>query len=213
MRIDGLSSSQLQGTQSIGDILGKLQVGDIIKAKILEISGGEVLLKMFDGTEFKAATASNINAKPGETLELMVSGREDGRLFMETVKKGEGVDVGTELKFQLEKLDFKPTEANLGVAASLKASALPISKEIMDKAVSLMQKFSQISSDKAVFLASKDIAPLEKNATMLINLLDGKLKLGKGLDELQKQLSAVSQQLGDLSESKFSISLKLCFVP
>lgn len=205
MRIDGLSAGQNTTLQGIGNILDKIEIGDVIKAKILEITSGEVLLKMFDGTEFKAATAAQIDAGPGDTLQLMVNGKNDGRLFMEIVKKADGSgqdqDIDAGLRLQLEKLEIIPDDTNMEAAAQLKSSGIPVSKDIIDKAVSLMQKFTQLSPDNAVFMASKGITPSEKSTSMLTSLLDGKLKLGNALNELQSQLASVIDEFENISGS------------
>ena len=66
------------------DIISKLNVGDKIRAKILNMTGNELVLKLFDGTILNATATSNINIGLGDTVELVLKDKINNRLFMET---------------------------------------------------------------------------------------------------------------------------------
>jgi hypothetical protein len=191
MRIEGFFNGQSLNRANALDILGRLDIGDVIKAKVLEMTSGELMLKLFDGTVFKAAAAPDIDARPGELLELAVSGKGDGSITLETVKKNiKSESVQNEIKKLLISMDITPGPENMELAGEFKAAGLRLEPGVFKKAAELISRFGELTPEKAVFLAAKDIAPEEGRIGALVTLLEGRLKLGKQLDGLQTALSA-----------------------
>ncbi len=192
MRIDGLFNGQPLNQPNVLDILSRLNIGDVIRAKVLEMTSGELMLKLFDGTVFRAAVASDIGAKPGELLELAVSGKSDGSIFLETVKKNiKSESMQNEIKKLLIGMDIAPGPENMELAGEFKAAGMKIAPEVFKKAAELLSRFSELTPEKAVFLASKNIKPAEGDTGTLLKLLEGRLKLGSQLDELQTLVSSL----------------------
>jgi hypothetical protein len=193
MRINTVITEQPLKLEGLQDVLSKLNVGDIIKAKVLEMTSGELLLKLFDGTVLKASTLTDIDASPGSQLELEVKGRVEGKLILETVK-GEAKNLENqqnEVKSILQKLDIEPESQNFELASEIKSSGLKATRQLFDKASELLQKFSVLTPDKAVFLSSKNISPEQGNINTLLKLVEGSLKLGSQLDDLLKAISTL----------------------
>lgn len=195
MRIDGLFNVQQLNPANVLDILGRFGIGDVIKAKILEMTTGELMLKLFDGTVFKAATAADIDARPGDVLDLAVTGKGDGSITLETVRNPGRENLQNDVKKLLISLGIAPEPGNIELAGEFKAAGVKIDPGIFNKASELIRKFSELTPEKAVFLVSRDIKPGEGGMDNLIRLLEGRLKLGKQLDELQKLLSAADTGL------------------
>ena len=196
MRIDGLFNGQPLNQANVLDILSRLNIGDVIKAKVLEMTSGELLLKLFDGTVFKAAVTSEIDTRPGELLELSVSGKSDGSITLETVKKNiKSESSQNEIKKLLISMDIAPKPENIELASEFKAAGVKIIPEVFKKAVELINKFSELTPEKAVYLAAKDIKPEEGRIDSLVKLLEGRLKLGKQLDELQTVISTLNDDV------------------
>lgn len=208
MRIEGLVTGQIRNPSGVLDILSRLDIGDVIRAKVMEMTSGELVLRLFDGTMFKAAAESELPVKPGDLIELTVTGKEEGKVFLETVKKGESsfaLPDSQENRKLLLQWGLKPDEGNLKIANQMKNSGLPPTKELFDKITGLMEQFRHLSVDKAAFLASRNIQPTSRNMEHLISLLEGNLKLGSQLEELQQLVSSlvkpVSSKTGDLTET------------
>lgn len=196
MRIDGLFNGQSLNQANVLDILNRLNIGDVIKAKVLEMTSGELMLKLFDGTVFKAAATSDIDTRPGELLELAVSGKSDGSITLEAVKKNiKSESSQNEIKKLLISMDIPPKPVNIELAGEFKAAGVKILPEIFKNAAELISKFSELTPEKAVFLAAKDIKPGEGSIDTLVKLLEGRLKLGKQLDELQNVIIALNDNI------------------
>lgn len=194
MRIDGLFNGQPLNQANVLDILSRLNIGDVIKAKVLEMASGELLLKLFDGTVFKAAVTSEINTRPGELLELSVTGKGDGSITLETGKKNiQSESSKKEIKKLLISMNVEPGPENMKLASEFKAAGVKITPEVFEKAAELIRKYNEFTPEKAVFLAAKDIQPELGRVGTLVRLLEGRLKLGKQLDELQTVISSLEK--------------------
>lgn len=216
MRIDGLITGQALNQANISDILSRLNIGDVIKAKVLEMTSGELMLKLFDGTVFKAALTSEIDTKPGDLLELTVSGKSDGSITMETVKKNlKSETLQNEIKKLLISMEITPKPENIKLAVEFKAAGVKILPEVFEKAVEMLKKFSELSPEKAVFLAAKGIRPEEGRIDTLVKLLEGRLKLGKQLDDLQSVISSIEEGVtaGNKAEKPFVMPAEAVVAP
>ena len=194
MRINAVITGQAINPKVLADILGKLDMGDVVRAKVLEITSGELMLKLFDGTVFRAATASEIDTAPGENLELVVKGKNGGTLVLETVKKdASNMDYSRNEAIRLlNDLNIKPDKKNLQLAGEIKTAGINATKEFFEKASQLLDKFKFLTPEKAVFLSSKSIPTEPRTMETVIRLIEGNLKLGSQLEDLHSLISKLA---------------------
>jgi hypothetical protein len=198
MRVEGLSNLQAAIRANVADLMGRLEPGDVVKAKVLEISSGEALLRLFDGSVLKAAIGEGLQAQAGQTLTLAVASKSEGTLFLETVKDSmQNSPIKQELlKNLLSALNLKPDTLNTELASEfLKAGIKPTSEQF-HAASAMLKEAGGLSAEKAVFLASKGIQPDPAKLELLSRLLDGGLKLGNQLDDLQSALENILKASG-----------------
>ncbi len=199
MRIDGASKSSAAVNANVGDLMSRLDAGDVIRAKVLEITSDEAVLRLFDGTVMKAKLAEKLDAKAGQTITLSVASKSEGTLILETVKDMNGrlhikPDI---LKNILEALNLKTDNKNMQVAAELMKAGEPVTRASIGKALKLMDTLNDLTAEKAVFLSSKNIDGNQLDSDLTNKLLNGELKLGKLLVELQ---NAIEQAPGNTSD-------------
>ncbi|HEX2947417.1 MAG TPA: flagellar hook-length control protein FliK [Clostridia bacterium] len=200
MRIDGASKSSAAVSADVTDLMSRLDAGDVIKAKVIEITSDEAVLRLFDGTSLKARLTEKLDAYAGQAITLRVASKSEGTLVLETV-------MGTNGRFQikpdilkniLESLNLKPNGKNAEVAAELMKAGQPVTKDSIGKALQLMESIRDLTADKAVFLSSKNINSILADPKIAAGLLNGELKLGNLLGDLQ---TAIEKALGDTSGS------------
>ena len=194
MRINTVITEQAIAPKGLADILGKLDTGDIVRAKVLEITSGELMLKLFDGTVFRAAAAVEIDTAPGENLELVVKGKNGGTLVLETVKKDAFVDTtrNEEIKL-LNDLNIKPDTKNIQLAGEIKKAGINATRDIFEKVTQLLDEFKALSPEKAVFLSTKSISSEPRTINTAIKLIEGSLKLGSQLEDLHTIISSLAE--------------------
>lgn len=212
MRIDGQinTGAQAGGKANMQALLDRLNIGDVIKAKVLEVTSGELLLKLFDGTSVKARVEADIGVQPGDLIDFSVSSKKDGTVFLETVKKNDVVSDKTrgELKIQLENLNLKSEGLNLELAGKFRSAGVKLTADLLNKALDIAENFKNVTPDKAAYLASKNIVPDTGKADALFKMLEGRLNIGSQLVDLQKVLS----ELDSRKESKQATNSKNMFI-
>jgi hypothetical protein len=193
MRVDGSSNIQAAIRTNVADLMGRLETGDVIKAKVLEITSEDVILRLFDGSVLKAAAGEELEAKVGQTLTLTVTSKTEGTLFLETLKdQSEMNSIKPDLlKNLLTSLNLKSNSRNLELAAEFIKAGISPTEGQFEKASLLMKDNTGLNAEKAVFVAYKGIESDQVKIELLSKLLDGDLKLGTQLKELQTTLNNV----------------------
>ncbi len=195
MRIDSHSFIAGENRSDVSDLMSNLEAGDVIKAKVIEMSPQEATLRLSDGSVIKARISESLDAKPGQTISLSVTSRSENSFVLETVKDAlqtTAADTGKLLKI-LDAVNIKSDDIYLKLAAEfLKYDIKPTSENISE-ALELMKEPSGLDTEKAVFLAAKNITADKADKTMLAGLLNGDLKLGRLLERLNKTMISQTQ--------------------
>ena len=194
MEVGGVNLGQGVSLTGLADILTRLNVGDVLRAQIIEIASNELLLKLLDGSTLTAASTVDIDANKGDFVDFVVKSKSESQLFLETIRKPSAkpqIEPEAELKKQLVSLDIKPDARNLEIAGEMKTNRLPLTKEKIEQVLDLLLKFKDLTPSKAVFLSASELVPHENNIRLLNTLTEGKLKITSDLQDLLKILSEV----------------------
>ena len=197
MRIDGFNLVQAGSATSISDILGKLKVGDILRAQVLDIAADEAILRLFDGTTVAAATLGSVDAKQGDFVDFSVKGFSDGKLLLQTLKQPMPVFNENEaIAKTILSLGISPDNDSINIAKELNAAALPLTKENMDKASQLLSNFkaSGITPEKAVYILKNNIPPVENNLSSLQQLTDENYKITLSIRDIIDKVPEIKDQ-------------------
>jgi len=187
MRIDNYANIFASAKTNVADLISRLNPGDVIRAKVLEITSDEVVLKLFDGTVMRAGMLEALNAKAGDMVMLSVTSKLEGTIYLESVKNmPQMIEAKPEtLKQLLETLQIKPDAQNLELAAEFIKAGAPVTAENMEKAASLLSGKPALDSEKAVFMTLKGLNADSSDTGLLSRLLEGEVKLGRQLKEIQ----------------------------
>ena len=178
------------------DIISKLNVGDKIRAKILNMTGNELVLKLFDGTILNATATSNINIGFGDTVELVLKDKINNRLFMETTGDNSPKDVLLEstIKDMLLGLGLKTDKENIEATKELCNREIPPDAKLIKDIVNAVTGSKNLTHSEAAFLISEGIAPNEKNTYVLNQLLHN--------DKIDKQIKGLMDSITNLNDKK-----------
>lgn len=194
MKIDTLlQPGQMTNISNISDVLRRLNIGDVIRAQVLEAGTNELILKLFDGTVLAASTLTDTGASKGEFIDLMINNKNDKQVFLEIVRnnKANPDKLENEIVRQLMTLDINPDESNFEIARLLKSNNLPLDRQIFNKIADFTLKY-KTDLQKVLFLITNNMEPVEKNIASLIQLVEGSLKIGAELDKIIKVLKDTS---------------------
>ncbi|HHW47107.1 MAG TPA: flagellar hook-length control protein FliK [Clostridiaceae bacterium] len=191
MRIDGFSLREAALPTGITSIFERLNIGDIVRARVIDIISNEILMKLFDGTTFTAVNISgDNNITKGDFVEFIVTGKTDSQLFVETVnvKKDSTPGTDTDLSRLLESMGIKPDKDGIETVKSLKSYELPVQKETIKQVLSAVKNNSELDIEKVVFMLSSNMEIEGNNISMLNKFANEKFKIGNALMELAELL-------------------------
>jgi len=193
MRIDGFVQSQnLVKAAALADVFSRFNVGDVIRAKVLSIVADELLLKLFDGSEFTAKSDISEDIKRGDVLELLVNSKRDGQLFVEALKI---LNSDTQNTNKVKPpISNSPSEKET-IEKMLLDNNLPAGKEVIDGIKKAVNLYKDLDVEKSIFLLKNNLELNESNINNLNALIEGKLQLGNDIGELLAITSALTDEL------------------
>ncbi|NLV36255.1 MAG: flagellar hook-length control protein FliK [Clostridiaceae bacterium] len=194
MRIGDYSNSiALTGKNNVSDPISNLEKGDVIRAKVIEVTSDEAVLRLSDGTVVKARTMEALNAKAGQTITLTVTSKAEGSLFLETVKNTATADIKPDIvKSLLDAINIRADAKNMELASELLKAGTPVTANNMESAAAIMKSMPELNAEKAAFLVSSGLDVGQVQIDVLNKLLDGNLKVGQQLKDVQAMLMQMS---------------------
>ena len=204
MRIENYANITSLGKTNVGDLMNRLNPGDVIRAKVVEITSDEAVLKLSDGTLMQAKMLETMNAKAGDTVMLTVSSKSEGTLFLESIKNLSQIiqPNADTLNSLLEKLQIKPDAQNMQLAAELLKAGSPVTAESLEQSIALLKSLPVLDAEKAVYITSKGLNISQADIELLSKLLEGDLKLGQQLKDIQALLNQINDAKSDQTGSK-----------
>ncbi len=204
MKIEGFVGNADISALNVSDILRKLAVGDIVRARVLDITANELTLKLLDGTVFSAKAMSLLDAQQGDIVDFIVKNNSSSQLVLETLKENEYSqnsinDSYSNLNQQLIDINIKPDMNNLEIAKEINHKNLPLNKDTFGKIADAIIAFKNVTPQKAAYLLANNIALEEKNISLLNQIVDEKQKIGPMLKDTFEALSKLTDK--DIMES------------
>lgn len=191
MRIEGSIQGQALNISTLSEIVNRLNVGDIIRAQVLEILSDELLLKLFDGTMLKAAALADMEAGKGEFANFIVKDKTESQLFLEELKNNtaKSSSLDTMLLKQLAAAGVEATQQNIEIGQKLNSNFVPFRKELFENILEMLKSNQGLNSSEAVFLAANKLTANENNINALKQLVDAKMQVGNEIAKLTSLLT------------------------
>jgi len=213
MRITNVYLNQNQPINHTGNLLENFNIGDILRARIIDFTSKELLLRLFDGTEIKASSLIDLDVKKGDVLSFIVKDKSNQQLFLETLKNQDDIAMKQDdiLKAQLADLGIDSENADaMRVAKEMNANDMILNGDIIKDILNLLDSLNDANVEKAVFLFNNKINPENFNMEALNRLIEGKLDLTTKLESLRQLLNAEAEKsTDDIPENKDALKNNL----
>ncbi|MDR2670675.1 MAG: hypothetical protein LBC26_03010, partial [Oscillospiraceae bacterium] len=165
-------------------------VGDVLEAEVLTAAGRQLTLRLPDGAVLSARSETVLQASPGDTLWLTVSGQSDGTLL---VKAADGRPDARSLLHQWK---AGQTPQNVRLVSAMLNAGLPPAERLFRWLASALVSIPDITPEQAVFLRAHNI-PLDKQSVALLNRMSRQdLMLGRQLADLVDLLFPAADTAG-----------------
>lgn len=143
MRID--ASSLLSIKPELMELLKNLEVGDILKGRVLEALGSSIAIRAASGQVFTAVLMEGANIPKGASVELIVSSITDGKVFAELKGESKVTDVDTKVSELLRQFGLPVDEKNIEAAKLLIKYKLPVEKETIMNITGLQKSIDNLN--------------------------------------------------------------------
>lgn len=121
------------------DLLSRLKVGDILKAKVLAMAGDIITLELGNKLTIEAKDISGINYNIGDMAEFIVADKEDEKLFIKSNPKGLN-----SLETKLSKMGIKLDQNNKELIELLYKNQIPITKDVITEIMSTKNYYNKV---------------------------------------------------------------------
>jgi len=212
MRIDGIVFEQTvisdNISENVSDLFSRLNAGDVIRCKIMDITSGNLLLKMLDGSTFTASPRVDVDVRRGDLLTLQIKSKDAGQIILEILKSDGNAakDSNNQLIDVLSSFDIKADKTNLEIARELNAFNVPLEKSAMELIAQSMKTIENLTSEKAAYLYANKLPINEENVNLLSQLAEGKFRISSSIENLADLIEgAKNTSFYKALESDFSL--------
>jgi len=192
MRINTLTQGSNVSTPITSEVLDKLKTGDVIRARIIEKTSKELVMRLFDGTELTAMLTNDIEGKPGDYFTLLVKGKMGNLLVMEPVISETSQSQDEIIRRELMRLGIRPDDqAGIDLLRELQTGNITYTKEDFTSLLDALKSLKGLTPEKAVFLYKNRLDFSNESLEALNRIVDGRFKLGKEIDEISRLLNDI----------------------
>ncbi|MDL2273877.1 flagellar hook-length control protein FliK [Oscillospiraceae bacterium OttesenSCG-928-G22] len=191
MRIDAYGSVQGNGVGGIsggregltmkGD-LSSYQKGDRVDAEVLSSEGGELRLRLADGSEVTALRTGEGGLQAGDRLRLLISDRVGQTLTAELIgfSEGQGGDPGK----LLEGLGLPVTPEHIEIVESFLQHGIPLTKENIDIFANMLIDVRGVTAENAAFLIENGVNVNTETVSLLNTLNSHETTISNSLESV-----------------------------
>ncbi|OGO78019.1 MAG: hypothetical protein A2Y23_13625 [Clostridiales bacterium GWB2_37_7] len=169
------AQQQLNIKPQLADFLSKLEVGDTIKGKLVELLGQSISIKTASGQVFTAALMQSVELKPGQVVELNINSITEQGIFAELKTENQKTILNEDAKLQqlLKQMDIKPEENNLQAAKLLLKFNMSVTKENITNLINTqksMESLAKGDAPKAIALLQSELNINNTEVTKLVKI-------------------------------------------
>ncbi|MEA4848781.1 MAG: flagellar hook-length control protein FliK [Clostridiaceae bacterium] len=143
MKIDA-SSFRLMKPE-LTEMMKNLEVGDILKGRVLEALGKSILIRAASGEIFTAVLQDGANIPEDAAVELVIKDIADGKIFAELKGEDKASDPDIKVSDLLKQLNLPADEKNMEAAKLLLKYKLPLNKETITNITGLQKSIDNLN--------------------------------------------------------------------
>lgn len=149
MEIQNLLNVLYSKNSSINnDLISRLNVGDLFKAKVIAMVGDLITLEVNNNLTLEAKDTSSINYNIGDTVEFIISDKVEDKLFIKS-----NVSQLNSFENKLSQIGIKLDENNKELIELLYKNQIPITKDNVEKILSTKNYYGKLVE----FIKNNDI--------------------------------------------------------
>lgn len=143
MRID--ASRFMNIKPEVLELLKSLEIGDVLKGKVLEAIGNSISVKVAGGQVFTAELPEGTSVPRGALVELIVNNVADGKIYAEFKAENRAANVDTKVSALLKQFSLPVDEKNMEAARLLIKYQLPVDKDTIVKITGMQKSIENLN--------------------------------------------------------------------
>jgi len=144
MKIDASSFRFIK--PELMELLKNLEVGDILKGRVLEALGNSILIRAKSGEIFTAVLPEGANIPKDAFVELVIKDIADGKIFAELKGEDKPSDPDIKVSDLLKQLNMPVNEKNMEAAKLLLKYKLPLNRETISNITGLQKSIDNLNN-------------------------------------------------------------------
>jgi len=144
MKIDASSLRFIK--PELMEMLKSLEVGDVLKGRVLEALGNSILIRAKSGEIFTAVLHDGANIPKDAFVELVIKDIEDGKIFAELKGEDKPSDPDIKVSELLKQLNLPVNEKNMEAAKLLLKYKLPLNRETISNITGLQKSIDNLNN-------------------------------------------------------------------
>lgn len=207
MRIDDVHILNIRS--EVLELLKNMEIGDVLKGRVLEVLANNISVKTASGQVFTAILQEGGSIPKGELVELLINNIADGKIYAELKTESKAANMDTKVADLLKQLGLPVDEKNMEATKLLIKYKLPLDKESVTRITGLQKSIENLSQSgenkSGLLLSGLDIknTPVDALNKILIVQSKGetediqKVLTGLGVESREevKQLAAKVENL------------------
>ncbi|HOM41980.1 MAG TPA: flagellar hook-length control protein FliK [Bacillota bacterium] len=144
MKIDASSFRFIK--PELMELLKNLEIGDVLKGRVLEALGNSILIKAASGEIFTAVLQEGANIPKDVSVELVIKDIADGKIFAELKGEVKPSDPDKKVSDLLKQLNLPVNEKNMEAAKLLLKYKLPLNRETISNITGLQKSIDNLNN-------------------------------------------------------------------
>lgn len=144
MRID--DASLLNIRSEVLELLKNMEIGDVLKGRVLEVLANNISVRTASGQVFTAILQEGWSVSKGALVELLINNIADGKIYAELKTESKAEDMDAKVADLLKQLGFSVDEKNMEAAKLLIKYKLPLNKETISNITGLKKSIDNLNN-------------------------------------------------------------------
>ncbi|MGI6586731.1 MAG: flagellar hook-length control protein FliK [Lutisporaceae bacterium] len=128
------------------ELLKNLEIGDVLKGRVLEVLANNISVRTSSGQVFTAILQEGGPVPKGALVELLINNIADGKIYAELKTESKAADMDAKVADLLKQLGFPVNEKNMEAARLLIKYKLPLNKETISNITGLQKSIDNLNN-------------------------------------------------------------------
>lgn len=165
-------------------MFSRLKQGDTIRVQVIDTTSDNLILRMSDGTFFKATSLVPFKMHKGCFMNLAVKNKTQNRLILQTVDSVKTFNDEKSINNELKEKNIEINKTNSKIAVELKSRNISVNRDFIKQTANILSRFRNIDIPRAILFAANDILPGQQKIKTLNDIVINGSRFSKKINNM-----------------------------